>query len=200
VRIVDTTLPGIAQAVEALCSGEVIAYPTETIYGLGCDPFSNAALTSLFSVKKRDAVSPVLLIIGEQAHLDGIVGEVSPRARACMDAFWPGPVTLLLAAAPGLNEALVGPGGKVGVRYTSSPTAASLCRDFGGAVTSTSANQTGKPSANSVGALTLPGIALAVDGGTIEDGVPSSVFDPDTGRVVRGGVVPGDVLRAACGL
>ncbi len=194
-RIVDTTDSGIEEAVAALRQDQVIAYPTETVYGLGCNPFSEDALRRLFEVKKRDDNAPLLLLIGDRAQLLELSVDLSDKALRCMKAFWPGPVTLLLPALPGLPEAIVGPGDKVAVRHSSSPVATALCVRYGHPVTSTSANLSGERPALCPEEIGIKGISLCIDGGTISDRPPSTVYDPDTGKVVREGAVTAEALR-----
>ncbi|PCJ65793.1 MAG: threonylcarbamoyl-AMP synthase [Candidatus Hydrogenedentota bacterium] len=194
-RIVDTTEKGLAEAVEALQQDHVIAYPTETVYGLGCNPFSDAALTKLFKVKERTGDSPVLMLIGDMAQLNGLAAEVSDQAQRCMDSFWPGPLSLLFPALPGLNEGIIGPGGKVCVRYTSSTTAANLCCRFGHAITSTSANISGEPPAVSCEGIKIDEVEVCIDGGIIAGQIPSTVYDPDTDTILREGAISEKILR-----
>ena len=99
-EIAAPTPQGLAKAAELLHAGEVVAYPTETVYGLGADPFSVEALDSLYRVKRRDPGSPVLLIVSSMEQLDSIVAAISPRAAAYAAAFWPGPLSLLLPPSP----------------------------------------------------------------------------------------------------
>lgn len=203
-RLLAPTDDGLVQAAKSLRAGHVVAYPTETVYGLGVDPFSVAALERLFDIKGRERGQPVLLIVGSAEQLEAIVSDVSRAARALIDAFWPGPLSLLFRPASNLPRPLLGPGGRVCVRHTSCPTAARLCDAFGGAIVSTSANRTGEPPAMSVDEIRLDGIDLAIDGGRLETGVPSTVCDPESGEVLRAGAIAtqaiADALRNAAGL
>lgn len=195
-HVVPPTACGIDAAVDALQRGDLIAYPTETVYGLGVNPFNASALGRLFLAKGREQGKAVLLIIGDTAQLDRLTGPLSARARRFADHFWPGPLSLLLPAVPGLSGNLLGPDGKLCVRCPSCDTARALCRAFGGPITSTSANLSGEVPARSVAELTLADIAVAVDGGTLPNGPLSTIVDPETGRVLREGVIPGRALQA----
>ncbi len=195
-RVVPPTPAGIEAAVDALRRGGLIAYPTETVYGLGADPLNPRALERLFCAKGRDAGKAVLLIIGDIAQLDLFTGPLSARACSFVERFWPGPLSLLLPAAGDVPRSLVGPEAKLCVRCPSCETARALCRAFGGPLTSTSANPAGGQPARSVADLTLPDLAVAVDGGTLPASPPSTIFDPETGRVLREGVIPESALRA----
>jgi len=186
----------IKEAAQVLRSGEIVAYPTETVYGLGIDPFSETAVERLFRVKSRDRANPVLLIVANEQQLRRVVSDISPDARACMDAFWPGPLSLLFPKASGLPPALTAGGENICVRCTSSSIARDLCLEFGGPITSSSANLSGQPPAVSLEGINLPGIAAAVDGGTLRPALPSTVFDPDARRIIRQGAVGEDELNA----
>ena len=180
---------GIAQAVEALRAGEVVLYPTETVYGLAVDPFNTQAVEKLFKVKGRDADKPVLLIVGDVGQLDTIVSEISPHAQACMDRFWPGALTLLLPKTDALPHSITAGSDKVGVRCPGLDTARELCNAFGGALTSTSANLSGEAPALSLDGLDLTGVTLAIDGGDLEASAPSTLYDPETRKVLREGAI-----------
>lgn len=183
------TEDGLSVAASAILSGEVVAYPTETVYGLGVNPFSAKALDRLFEVKGRDSRNPVLLIVDDEAQLRELVGTISPRAEACMKAFWPGPLSMLFPVADGLPDVLAGPDGRICVRQTSCVFARSLCRVFGHAITSTSANRSGEPPVATLDLLRLSGVALGIDVGVLPPSAPSTVFDPEAGRVLRPGAI-----------
>src|SRR5438132_5350452 len=104
----------IAEAAAALARGQVVAFPTESSYGLGVDALSSQALSALFAVKARDAGKPPPILISDDAMLKLLVARVPARARELMARFWPGPLTLVLPALPSLPAALVADGG-VGV-------------------------------------------------------------------------------------
>ncbi len=193
-----TLLPdaaGIALAVEALRRGGVVAYPTETVYGLAVDPFSTEAIARLFTVKGREESNPILLIVSDRSQLPRVTAEVSHAARVYMDTFWPGPLSLLFPRNDHLPDAITAGANKVCVRCPDCAVARRLCEAFGGAITSTSANRSGEEAARSLQEIDLPGVALALDGGRLPHGKPSTVFDPDTGRVLREGAVPTTALR-----
>lgn len=195
-RVLPATPGGLAVAAAAIRAGEVVAYPTETVYGLGADPFNESALARLFEIKGRPETNPVLLIVSDAEEVGRVAAEVSEAARACMDAFWPGPLSLVLPAAAGLPAAVTAGGTKVCVRCPGSDVARALCRLAGGPVTSTSANRSGEPAALRLDDALLPGVVLVLDGGTLPSSLPSTVYDPDTGEVLRAGAVPEEALRA----
>lgn len=193
------TPEGLAQAAEFIRRGEVVAYPTETVYGLGVNPFEQDALARLFQLKGRPAGKPVLLIVAEVEQLLGVVHRISPDARACMAAFWPGPLSLLFPAAPTVPASLTGDSNRVCVRQPGLEAARALCRLAGAPITSTSANRAGEPPATSPDMLDVPGVAAVLDGGVIEERPPSTVFDPEARRILRAGAVPWSALEAALG-
>lgn len=195
-KVVSPSVEGVAEAVAALRTGEGVVYPTETLYGLGFDPFSEAALNTLYEAKQRDRTEPVLLVISSLEQLGPLVEGVSPKARACMDAFWPGPLSIVFKKSEALPEKVCGGKDTVCVRWTSSPVAQDLCAAFGGAITSTSANRTGERPAQSVGEVDVQGVAIGIDGGRIEGGVPSTVLDPETGTIFREGAVSNEAVEA----
>lgn len=189
-RIVGPDSEGLAQAVAALRSGAVVAYPTETVYGLAVDPFRESAIQRLFEVKGRQEDNPILVVISDESQLLELAGEISARARAYMDAFWPGPLSLLFPKAAGLPSALTAQGDKICVRCPAHETARALCRAFGGALTSSSANRSDEAPARSVETAALPGVAVGIDGGVLPESLPSTVFDPDGNQVIREGCIP----------
>lgn len=186
----------IERAVRALRAGEVIAYPTETVYGLGTDPFNATALERLFNAKGRDRHNPVLLIVSDPPQLTDVVAHVSDRAHQLMEAFWPGPLSLLLPRNPSLPLGITAGSDKVCVRCPGLEWARSLCATFGGAVTSTSANRSGEPPVQSVVDLDLAGVSLAIDAGPLGHGTPSTIVDPETGKVLREGAITSAQLES----
>jgi L-threonylcarbamoyladenylate synthase len=194
-------IAGIAQATQSIRAGGVVAYPTETVYGLGADPFSPAAIDRLFRIKERDRGKPVLLIVAGEEQLLELVADISPVARALMSAFWPGPLSLLFPRSGRIPSEVTGGHAGVCVRCTSHPIARDLCLATGHAITSTSANIAGMPPALTVADCALPGVDYCIDAGTLEPSPPSTVFDPDRLQLIRPGVISEaairDVLRKA---
>ncbi|MGH8012895.1 MAG: L-threonylcarbamoyladenylate synthase, partial [Candidatus Binataceae bacterium] len=137
----------IAHALDALRAGEVVVYPTETVYAIGVDALSSAALERLFALKGREASKAVALITDSAASAFSLASEVPASARVLAAAFWPGPLTLVLPARAGLPDALVGPEGGVGVRVSPNQVAIQLAARLGRPLTATSANPSGQPSA-----------------------------------------------------
>jgi L-threonylcarbamoyladenylate synthase len=136
----------IAFAVEALRRGEVVAYPTETFYGLGVSALDELALARLRLLKGRGAEKAISILVGDVAMLDLVCAPLSPLARRLVTKYWPGPLTLVLPARPGLPAPLVQED-CVAVRVSSHPTAQALVKAFGAPLTTTSANRAGDPPA-----------------------------------------------------
>jgi L-threonylcarbamoyladenylate synthase len=190
---------GFAAAVAALRSGEVVAYPTETVYGLAVDPFNPAALRKLFKVKGRPETNPILLIVATPEGVAEVAAQVSEAARKCIETFWPGPLSLVLPKAESLPAEVTAGRDKVCVRCPASNIARALCREFGGAITSTSANRSGEQPAATAAEAMLPGVALGLDGGRLQASLPSTLYDPESGTVLRAGAVPEEEILTSLG-
>ena len=141
----------LTEVVAALRAGGVVAYPTEAVYGLGCDPRNRDACARLFAIKRRPPTQGVLLIAAEFAQLEPYIDlpSVPPAAMARATATWPGPNTWIFPRAPDAPAWLVGAHTGIAVRVTAHAPAAGLCRAFGAALVSTSANRHGETPARS---------------------------------------------------
>ena len=141
----------LADIVAALRAGGVVAYPTEAVYGLGCDPRNQQACERLFAIKQRSPSQGVLLIAADFAQLERYIDlpRVPPEAMARAQATWPGPHTWIFPRAADTPAWLAGGHAGIAVRVTAHAPAAALCRSFGGALVSTSANRHGEPPARS---------------------------------------------------
>jgi L-threonylcarbamoyladenylate synthase len=191
-----------------LASGRLIAYPTETVYGLGS--FANAdALERLAHLKGRPVGKPFLLLIDGIAMLDAAGLALNSSARILAREFWPGPLTLVLRGGEGrLPDRLRGPEGGIAVRWTSHRGVARLLHHLGQPLTSTSANLPGHPAAPGPEAIAhffpeaiAAGDLLLLDGGVLGNVPPSTLVDC-TGpapRLVREGAIPRDELRRRAG-
>ncbi len=174
----DHRHPSIEAALAALRAAEAIVYPTETFYALGVDALSTAALARLFAIKGREPGKPVALIAADAAMAFGVAREVPAAARALAEAFWPGPLTLVLPAREGIDAALLNSDGGVGIRVSPHPTARALAAALGRPLTATSANLAGEPPAVELeqarGALGAR-VEVYLDGGKLAGGAPSTV-------------------------
>ncbi len=130
---------------EHLRQGGVVAYRTDTFYGLGADPFNESAVANIFRIKKRLADKPILVLISHEGQLEQLVEEVGPEARTLIDRLWPGPLTLLLKVRAGLPEALTAGTGKIGVRLPADPVCVKFLNAIESPLTATSANLSGAP-------------------------------------------------------
>ena len=135
------------EAVAVLKRGGLVAFPTETVYGLGADAGNPAAIAKLYAAKGRPADHPVIVHIAGMAQLNEWAREITPVARRLAERFWPGPLTLILKRAPGVSDALTGGQDTVGLRIPSHPVAHALLEKFGGGVAAPSANRFGRVSA-----------------------------------------------------
>jgi len=195
----------IERAVEILRAGGLVAFPTETVYGLGADAANPDALRRLFAVKGRPHDHPVIVHAARTAQLDELGRDVSQVARAFGDAFWPGPLTLVVARRPG-RVAPEATGGRdtVGIRVPDHPVALALLDAIGGGVAAPSANRFGRVSpttAAHVRADLGSDVDLVIDGGPCAVGVESTIVDV-TGpapAVLRVGGVSEDRLAAIVG-
>jgi L-threonylcarbamoyladenylate synthase len=192
----------LARAVDALRAGELVAFPTETVYGLGADAANAAAVRHLFAVKGRPTDHPVIVHVARASQLDEVGGDVPDVARRLAEAFWPGALTIVVLRAPD-SVVLEVTGGRptVGVRVPDHPVAHALLEAFGGGVAAPSANRFGRVSpttAAHVRADLGDDVAVVLDGGPARIGVESTIVDvtgyaPAILRV--GGVSQSDIER-----
>jgi L-threonylcarbamoyladenylate synthase len=189
----------VAAAADVLRRGGLVAYPTETFYGLGALAGDASALARLAAAKLRPEGKPLPLLAADLAQVED-VAELSPAARGLAAHFWPGPLTLVVPARPGLDPAITAGSGTVGIRVPGSEVARALAAAAGGAIVSTSANLSGEPPPCAAEALSpalrarLDGV---LDGGATPGGLPSTVVVLDAAgpRLVRAGAVPFDEVR-----
>jgi len=180
----------LRMAARSVRAGGVIAYPTEAVYGLGCDPLDGAAVMRLLEIKQRPLAQGLILIGADLAQLSPYAGPVPASVMKRIQTTWPGPVTWLLPAAPGVPYWLCGAHKTIAVRVTAHPIAAALCRAAGYALVSTSANRHRQPAART--ALQVErhlGAKLdyILNGAVGPQRRPSEIRDAQSGRVVRPG-------------
>jgi L-threonylcarbamoyladenylate synthase len=191
----------IERAVAFLRQGQVVAYPTETIYGLGADVQDRKAVKRIYDLKSRDYGLPVSILVADLKMLRLVVEDVPERALPLMRKFWPGALTILFAATTLIPKGLLTNTGKIGIRISSHPVAAALVEQFGRPVTTTSANLSGFPPSLSVKHVQKyfgEKLLCIIDGGECEPSRGSTVVDigDDTMRIVRDGAIPADeVIR-----
>lgn len=185
----------LAPALEALRQGKVIAYPTETFYGLGVDALNLEAIQRIYEIKGKESAQPLLILIPSLQELGRYVIEVPAVARNLIDRYWPGPLTLIFHASALLPPLLCAHTKKVAVRVSPHPIAQALTAGFGRAITSTSANISGAPStvtAAEVYAQIGATIDLIIDGGITPGEKPSTLVDitQSPPHLVREGAIP----------
>jgi L-threonylcarbamoyladenylate synthase len=198
---IDTA--AVKKAVSLLRQGGLIAFPTETYYGLGVDPLNTGALERLFAVKQRAAEKPVLVLVAGEDQVPVLAADIPAPCRRLMACFWPGPLTLVFPARPALPELLTGGTGTIGIRHSPHPLADRLLHAFGGPITATSANRSGAPPATTAAAVKDAfgaEVDLILDGGTTPGGAGSTLVacGPDQQlRCLREGKIPfADILRS----
>ena len=176
----------------------VVAFPTETFYGLAAAATSPGGIARVFSVKGRPETKPVLVLVDSIAMAESLAREISPVARALMATHWPGALTLVLPARPSLPAALTAGTATIGVRWPSHAVATGLVGTLGAPVTAPSANPTDAAAprtAQEVLAYFEDRLDLVLDGGPTPGGAPSTVLDVtvEPPRVLRHGAVVVDV-------
>jgi L-threonylcarbamoyladenylate synthase len=175
----------IEAAARLLGQGKLVALPTETVYGLGADAENPAAVASIYAAKGRPQDHPVIVHLAPEAQLDHWATDIPPQARALADAFWPGPLTMILKRAPGIPDAVSGGQDTVGLRCPSHPVAIALLRAFKGGqggIAAPSANKFGHVSpttAQHVQDEFGPDgtVAMVLDGGASQVGIESTIVD-----------------------
>ena len=189
----------LQQAARLIREGEVIAFPTETFYGLGTDALNTRAVEKVFEIKQRSRTSPILVLVNSFSQASDLVEIVPPQAWSLITRFWPGPLTLVFKASDKVPRILTAGTGKIGIRIRSDPLARRLLETVAVPLTATSANRSGDKSpttAQSV-AQTLGGeVALILDAGPTPGGLPSTVVDVTTDPItfLRKGQIPEEML------
>ena len=194
---------GLAAAAGAVRAGQLVVIPTDTVYGIGCDAFSGDSVVSLLAAKGRGPDMPVGVLVGSWSTLDGLVLTVPPQARALVEAFWPGDLSIVLPHAPSLAWDLGRTSGTVMLRMPLHPVALELLREVGPMAVS-SANRTGRPAPNNAADAREQlgdSVTVYLDGGPCGDPVPSTIVDltGDEPVVLREGAVSVDKIVEALG-
>jgi len=202
------SIRALDRAAEILRAGGLVALPTETVYGLGANALNAEAVERIFEAKQRPAWDPVIVHVAEMADgkpmVEGLVREIPERARRLMEAFWPGPLTLLLPRSAAVPDSVTAGRPLVGVRMPAHPVALELIRRAGVPVAAPSANTFGHTSPTTAAHVLedLDGrIDAILDAGPTEHGVESTVLDPGQSPMViyRPGAVTADQIRAVAG-
>lgn len=189
------SIADLNRAVAVLNQGGVVAFPTETYYGLAVDPLNPLALNHLFTLKQRETSKPILTLVDDRGSLPLLVQEIPPLYVPLMDEFWPGPLTLIFPARVNLPALLTAGTGTIGVRQSSHPFARQLLRAFGRPITATSANISGNaPAVDAYEVRSQFGsrIDMVFEGGRTPGIVGSTIvgFSGDSIKLIREGVIP----------
>ncbi|MFI7445482.1 L-threonylcarbamoyladenylate synthase [Nonomuraea indica] len=194
---------GLTEAAAAVRRGDLVVLPTDTVYGIGADAFTPAAVTALLDAKGRGREMPPPVLVGTVRAATALVEDLSPYGQDLIDAFWPGPLTLVCKANRALSWDLGDTKGTVAVRMPLHPVALDLLKETGPMAVS-SANRSGSPAAvTAQEAEEQLGDAVAVylDGGSTTDDTPSTILDLTTAvpRLLRRGAIPVEKLRGIIG-
>lgn len=194
----------LREAAALLRARQLVAFPTETVYGLGADGLDPAAVAAIFAAKERPADNPLILHIAGADQLDAIAQTIPPAALRLAAAFWPGPLTLVLPRRPVVPPIACGGLDTVAVRVPAHPVALALLREFGGPLAAPSANRSGRPSptlAAHVAADLGDRVAMILDGGPAIHGLESTVVDCTSAppRLLRLGALTREAIEAVLG-
>jgi L-threonylcarbamoyladenylate synthase len=204
VRTLPPDPAAIAAAAEVVRAGGLVAFPTETVYGLGADALSGAAVARIFAAKGRPAENPVIVHVPGRAELDGVAAAVAPAAEALIARFWPGPLTLVLPRCTGVPDVVTAGRDTVAVRAPAHPVAAALLAAAGRPIAAPSANPSGRVSPTTADHV-VAGLgecdAVLLDGGPCAVGIESTVVDVsgDLPVLLRPGAVPREAIEAVLG-
>jgi L-threonylcarbamoyladenylate synthase len=198
------TAEGLKDAVAALRRGEVIVFPTETLYGLGADALNSRAVERVFQLKGRDRNNPIPVLVADRAMLHALVARIPDRAKKLMDCYWPGPLTLVLPARNNIPRPLLNTNGGIGVRISSHPIATQLVANLRRPLTATSANPSGKEPARTVDeakSYFSEMIEFFIDGGRLESRTGSTVVEvlESEVKIIREGEITASALAQAIG-
>jgi len=178
----------IATACKAIAAGGVIAYPTEGVFGLGCDPNNDVAIENLLSLKNRDIAKGFILIASNRQQLSPFVGKLSTAIENKLSKSWPGPVTWILPCSELAPESITGGKATIATRVTAHKIASALCNEFNSAIISTSANISGNPActnARQVSEVFGSKLSYILDHPTGDLKGPTPIFDGLTGDQIR---------------
>ena len=204
VRVVRASQAELEAAVDALRDGELVAFPTETVYGLGANASNPTAVRKVFELKGRPPSHPVIVHIDERRFLKRWVREMPPRAELLADAFWPGPMTLVLPRAETVHDIVTGGQDSIAMRIPSHPMARQLLNAFGGGIAAPSANRFGRLSATRAEHVQDEfgdAVKVVLDGGECQVGLESTIVSCMDGdiRLLRPGAVTLGQLRKVVG-
>ncbi|MFD0774427.1 L-threonylcarbamoyladenylate synthase, partial [Streptomonospora algeriensis] len=194
---------GVTDAASSVRRGELVVLPTDTVYGIGADAFSPAAVSALLDAKGRGRDMPPPVLVGSVRAAQALVEDMGNYGQDLIEEFWPGPLTVVCAAAPSLSWDLGETKGTVAVRMPMHPVALELLKEVGPMAVS-SANLSGRAAATTAEEAEKQlgeAVSVYLDGGACDDDTPSTIVDLTYAvpRVLRDGAVPIQRLRAVCG-
>ena len=196
-------MTGLAEATAAVRRGELVVLPTDTVYGIGADAFTPSGVTALLEAKGRGRDMPPPVLVGTVRAANALVESLGTYGQDLVDAFWPGPLTLILRANRSLSWDLGDTKGTVAVRMPLHQVALDLLKETGPMAVS-SANRSGNPPATTADEAQEQlgdSVEVYLDGGRCDDNVPSTIIDLTTAvpRVLRKGAIPIDKIRNVVG-
>ena len=194
----------LERAVQLLRAGELVAIPTETVYGLGADASNPVAVAKIFAAKGRPADHPLIVHIADARALDAWAIDIPPLARRLAESFWPGPLTLILKRHANVPDAVTGGQDTVGLRVPNHPLSLQLLRAFGGGIAAPSANKFGRISpttASHVREELGDAVQLVLDGGPCAVGIESTIVDLSRGglQILRPGMISAEQIARVAG-
>lgn len=194
----------IHAAADAVKRGELVIFPTETVYGLAADALNEDAVRRVFEVKGRIENHPLPVQVAGIDELEQVTSTISNKVKLLADTFWPGPMTLVLPKSETVSDLVTGGRGSVGVRVPDHPVALALLSELGSPIVASSANLSGNPSAKSADEALADlsyKVSIVLDCGPSDIGVASTVIDMcvDPPRILRRGVISADELREIIG-
>ena len=199
-----TQLANVGRAADMLRAGELVVFPTETVYGLGADASNPLAIAKIFAVKGRPADHPLIVHLPDASHLDRWALDIPEAAHELAIAFWPGPLTLILKRQPSVSDAITGGQDTVGLRVPNHPLALQLLREFKGGVAAPSANRFGHISPTTAAHVREEfgdAVAMILDGGPCAVGIESTILDLSGSepRILRPGMLDTEAIGAVLG-
>lgn len=198
------TMDALAEAGQIIRDGGLVAFPTETVYGLGADALNSEAAARIYEAKGRPSDNPLIVHIADMEQVDLVARDIPETARRIMEAFWPGPLTVVLHKKEIVPDGTTGGLSTVAVRMPSHPGARALIRESGCVIAAPSANTSGRPSPTTAAHVLedMDGrISMIVDGGAVGIGIESTIIDmtSDTPTILRPGYITREMLEQVAG-
>jgi len=194
----------IQRAADIIRNQGVVVFPTQCLYGLAADAWNPQAIRKIFQIKHRPETNPILILIHALTDLEKLVTHIPETAKILMKTFWPGGLTLVFEAAPGVSDLLTAGTGRIGIRIPAHPVARAVVNAVGRPITGTSANLSGAPGCSCIQALPhelIKAVDMVLDAGPLKGGTGSTVVDIacDPPRILRSGAISPDMIRQVAG-